>query len=76
MLRLIAAGIALSLAGALTHSLLAGIIFAVITFASLRTKAPTKIVMIHDTETGETKGMPMDAATQRYIRAVEKKEGK
>lgn len=74
MRRIILGTGAFGLAIALTHSLLAAVIAAIVTAAVLSPKAPTKIVMIHDTKTGETKAQPLDAATQRYINSIERKE--
>jgi hypothetical protein len=77
MRRIILSGIAFGLAVGLMHHLLAGIIAAVITYALVNpNNTPSKIVMTHDFNTGETKTQPMDRATERYLRDRERKDGK
>jgi hypothetical protein len=75
MRRIILAGSAFGLAVALTHSLLAAIVAAVVTYAVTQGKAATKMVMIHDFETGETRAQPMDRETERYINSRTRKDG-
>lgn len=77
MRRIILTGLAFGIAFGLLGNLITALVAAIVTYAvtSIDT-TPTKMVMIHDFKTGETKAQPMDAQTQRYIRAMEKKEGK
>jgi hypothetical protein len=67
MRRIILGSGAFGLAIAFTHSLLAAFVAGAVTYMLVQGKAPTKIVTIHDLETGEVKMQPMDRATEKYL---------